>query len=67
MPDFGADSAQKFLNVGTGSAVSITKSTAPTSSGGDTEYIQFKAISGSSNVNAASTYKATVTLSVVNN
>jgi hypothetical protein len=67
MPDFGADTAQTFLNIGTGSAVSITKSSAPTAIAGDSEYIQFKAIAGSSNVNAATTYKATVIMSVVNN
>ncbi len=67
MPVFGADSAQAFLNIGTGSAVSIVKSTAPTAIGGDTEYVQFKAIAGASNVNAASTYKATVVMTIIDN
>jgi hypothetical protein len=68
MPDFGTDSStEKFLNVGTGSAVSITKRTSATSINGDDEYIQFKAIAGSSNVNAASVYKGTVIVSIVNN
>jgi hypothetical protein len=66
-PDFGADSAQKFLNVGSGSAVTVASNTAPTAVAGDSEYIQFKVISGASNVNAATTYKATVIMSVVNN
>lgn len=67
MPDFGTDTAQKFLNVGTGSVVSLVKTTAPTAIAGDTEYVQFKAIAGASNVNAASTYKARVYMTIIDN
>ncbi len=67
MPAFGADSAQAFLNVGTGSAVSVVKTTAATPIEGDTEYVQFKAIAGASNVNAASTYKGTIILTIIDN
>ena len=65
---WGTDtSSEKFLNVGTGSAVSIVKRTTETSSTGDTEFIQFKASIGSTSAQPTGTYKATVIFTEVDN
>ncbi len=65
---WGSDgSSETFLNVGTGSAVSLVKRTTETSAAGDLEYIQFKANIGASSAQPTGTYKATVTISVIDN
>jgi hypothetical protein len=65
---WGTDgSSEKFLNVGTGAAVSLIKRTTETASTGDLEYIQFKANIGSTSAQPTGTYKATVIFTIVDN
>ncbi len=64
--DWGTDvSSEKFLNVGTGSAVSLIANSSDTA--GDLEYIQFKANIGSSSAQPTGLYKATIILSIIAN
>lgn len=66
--DWGTDnSSDKWLNIGTGSAVSLISRTTETSATGDTEYVQFKGYIGSSSAQPTGTYRATVIMSVVDN
>ncbi len=65
---WGTDgSSEKFLNIGTGAAVSLIKRTSPTSLAGDIEYIQFKANIGATSAQPTGTYKATVIISLLEN
>lgn len=65
---WGTDgSSELWLNVGTGSAVSLVKRTTETSATGDIEYIQFKSNIGASSAQPTGTYRATVIFSVVDN
>jgi hypothetical protein len=65
---WGTDgSSEKFLNIGTGSAVSLIKRTSDTDPTGDIEYIQFKANIGATTAQPTGTYKATVIISMIEN
>ena len=64
---FGAENAKKFANVATGSVVTIATRTTQTTVTGDTEKVVFGVKSHNSAVTPATTYKTTVTLTVVNN
>lgn len=65
---WGADGATEgFLNVATGSAISIAKRTTETSSTGDLEHFLFKVVIPSGAFQATGTYKATIRFTVTDN
>jgi hypothetical protein len=65
---WGADGATEgFLNVATGSTVSIAKRTTETAAAGDTENFLFKVVIPSSSFQPTGTYKATVNFTVTDN
>lgn len=64
--DWGTDgSSEKWLNVGTGAAVSLVKRTSAATE--DIQYVQFKGYIGSSSAQPTGTYTATVILSILDN
>ena len=61
------NTTDRFLNVATGSTVNIAKRSTQTLAAGDSELVQFRAIVGSSYIQATDTYKVTVTFTATTN